>query len=72
MNGGWTPERRKRQAQLICNWKPWQQSTGPTSPEGKCASSRNAYKGDAVRDFRGTFKALKAALREHERFIDSV
>ena len=34
-NNGWTPERRKRQAEMIKNWKPWEQSTGPTTPEGK-------------------------------------
>ena len=41
----WTPERRARQAALIRNWKPWQQATGPRTPDGKATTSRNAYKG---------------------------
>jgi hypothetical protein len=45
MASTWTPERRARQAALIRNWKPWQQSTGPRTPDGKASSSKNAYKG---------------------------
>lgn len=37
----WTPERRARQAEAIRAWRPWERSTGPTSPEGKAISSRN-------------------------------
>ena len=33
-DNGWTPERRKRQAEMIKNWKPWEQSTGPKTEEG--------------------------------------
>ena len=29
MVNGWTLERRKRQAELIRQWKPWAKSTGP-------------------------------------------
>jgi hypothetical protein len=35
MVNGWTLERRRRQAELIRCWRPWEQSTGPRSPEGK-------------------------------------
>ena len=45
MASGWTPERRARQAALIRTWKPWQQATGPRTPDGKATASRNAYKG---------------------------
>ncbi|MDA8416482.1 MAG: hypothetical protein M0Z78_05340 [Betaproteobacteria bacterium] len=41
MANGWTPERRARQAELIRTWKPWTRSTGPQTPEGKIASSKN-------------------------------
>ena len=41
---GWTPERRKRQAEMIRNWKPWEHSTGPKTPEGKEACKLNAEK----------------------------
>jgi len=42
MANGWTPERRARQAALIQIWKPWKQSTGPRSDNGKSISSMNA------------------------------
>jgi hypothetical protein len=40
----WTIEERQRQAALIRNWRPWEQSTGPKTPEGKAAASENARK----------------------------
>lgn len=42
----WTPERRARQAYIIRQTKPWEQSTGPQSEAGKAVSARNAYAGD--------------------------
>ena len=44
MTNGWTLERRQRQAELIQRWKPWQQSTGARSQEGKEISKMNALK----------------------------
>ena len=38
----WTQEERERQSALIRNWKPWAQSTGPISQEGKARSATNA------------------------------
>jgi hypothetical protein len=38
----WTPEQRARQAELIRTWAPWKASTGPRTPAGKAASSKNA------------------------------
>jgi hypothetical protein len=38
MSNGWTPERRKRQAQMIRRWRPWERSTGPRTPEGHAPS----------------------------------
>ena len=37
----WTPEARARQSALIRSWKPWEQSTGATTPEGKAKSAQN-------------------------------
>lgn len=37
----WTPEQKAKQAALIRAWKPWKQSTGPRTSEGKAASSKN-------------------------------
>jgi len=44
MKHGWTPERRKKQSQLIQNWKPWENSTGPRTEQGRATSSMNALK----------------------------
>ncbi|MFT7245379.1 MAG: hypothetical protein ACI82A_002747 [Candidatus Azotimanducaceae bacterium] len=47
MANGWTLERRQRQAELIKQWKPWEQSTGPRTPSGKSKSATNANKGES-------------------------
>jgi hypothetical protein len=57
---GWTPERRARQSQAIQRWRPWEQSTGPRSPEGKARSSRNADRGG----IRPYMRQVARALRE--------
>lgn len=44
MANGWTQERRERQALLIRGWRPWTQSTGPRSAEGKTRASQNSFK----------------------------
>ena len=44
MTHGWTSERRKKQAESIRKWKPWEKSTGPKTEEGKTVSSQNAHK----------------------------
>ena len=62
---GWTSERQARQSALIRNWKPWEQSTGPISAEGKAKVSRNAYKGGT----RGLLRELTLALREQARVL---
>jgi len=42
----WTEGSRKKQSELIQNWKPWEHSTGATSSEGKAKSAMNALKYD--------------------------
>ena len=49
MANGWTLERRARQATAIRRWRPWEQSTGPRTLEGKARASRNAYRGGVRR-----------------------
>ena len=62
MANGWTPERRARQAELIRQWQPWKQSSGPKSPEGKAVAARNAWKGGV----RPLLRDLTSGLREQE------
>lgn len=40
----WTLEQRQRQAEAIRRWKPWKQSTGAKTAEGKQKIGRNAIK----------------------------
>lgn len=63
MANGWTPERRARQAKLIRQWRPWEQSTGPRSSEGKAVASRNAWDGG----MRPLLRDLAEELREQNK-----
>ena len=67
MVNGWTLERRERQAELIRQWQPWKQSTGPKTPEGKATASRNAWQGGHRAQLRELTKALNAELAEMRR-----
>ncbi len=42
--GSWTPERRRKQAEIIRQNKPWEKSTGPKTQKGKDICSMNALK----------------------------
>ena len=67
MANGWTPERKARQAQLICTWRPWEQSTGPTTEAGKNVVARNAWKGGT----RQVLRELSRALGEQRECLDA-
>jgi hypothetical protein len=41
-NNGWTDERRAKQSAMIHSWKPWTQSTGARTQQGKDNSKMNA------------------------------
>ena len=69
LKNGWTPERRARQAERIRTWKPWKQSTGPKSAEGKAAASRNAWTGGEWRKLRQAIKALNGAMRKQRDWL---
>jgi len=63
MANGWTPQRRARQSNLIRQWRPWENSTGPRTEAGKAVVSQNAYKGGSWLLLR----KLASALREQRR-----
>ena len=66
---GWTPERRKRQAELIRTWKPWLKSTGAKTIEGKAKASQNAHK----HGMRGqAWKDLTRALRNQQGWLKNL
>jgi hypothetical protein len=64
MANGWTPERRAKQAALICTWKPWQQSTGPRTPEGRTRAARNGDPGWPWAAERDNLRAMKKTVAD--------
>jgi DNA invertase Pin-like site-specific DNA recombinase len=42
---GWTPQRRKQQAQRIREFRPWERATGPRTAKGKARSAKNGLSG---------------------------
>lgn len=65
-SGGWTPERKAKQAERIRQWRPWEQSTGPKTSEGKARASRNADKGGT----RAMLRTMSRMLREQREALD--
>ena len=66
---GWTEDRRQRQREAIQRWKPWSKSTGPKSPEGKAATSNNAYAGSEPMKIRSAIRLLNQAMREQRDLL---
>lgn len=54
-----TAEHRALRAELIRRWKPWKQSTGPKSPEGKEKAAMRGFKGATRPLVRALARALK-------------
>jgi len=72
MVNGWTPERRKRQAELIRQWAPWAKSTGPKSQEGKAAVARNSWRGGHRQQLRELSKMVNAEIRHARELVASL
>lgn len=61
----WTPEQKRRQAKRINDWKPWEQSTGAKTAQGKAIVSRNAYRGGSWRMIR-LYRWIQRAITKPE------
>jgi hypothetical protein len=55
----------------VHDWKPWEQATGPRSPEGKARAARNAFKGAQRAEVRQLRSALDDLLRDHRELVKS-
>lgn len=65
MRGGGPATRRAKQAEAIHRWKPWLQSVGAVTPEGKARVAKNACKPESVRrQFAGLMADLRAVMRQ--------
>ena len=69
MANGWTAQRRARQAEAIRAWRPWERATGPTTPEGKAAAGRNAYRGGLRPLLRQVARALHQAAEARRKLL---
>ena len=69
---GWTAERRKAQSQAIQRWKPWQQSTGAKTEEGKAKVSQNAYKGGIWSKLKALRRETRAILSQQRNMLDKI
>ena len=69
MVNGWTPERRKRQAELIKQWAPWAKSTGPKSQEGKALVATNAWLGGLRQEVRELSKMVNTEIRQARELV---
>lgn len=68
----WTDDQKKRQAEKIIRWRPWERSTGPKSAAGKSIAARNAYKG-GTRDLQRTLsRKINSILKDQSDCIDDL
>lgn len=65
----WTPEQRQQQAEAIRRWKPWTQSTGPKTVQGKGKVSGNAYSGGEWARLLQAIKDFNKVVREKKDLI---
>ena len=71
MANGWTSERRAKQAEMIKTWKPWQQATGPVSPEGRARVARNAWQGGHRATLRMLVRMVNAEIKVARDALES-
>ena len=64
----WTVEQRQQQAEAIRSRKPWGQSTGPRTTEGKVKVSQNAYRGGT----RAQLARMNQILNRYGHTVNSI
>jgi hypothetical protein len=64
----WTDEQRQQQSEAIQSRKPWEQSTGPRTTEGKVKVAQNAYRGGT----RAQMAKINRILNQYGHTIDSI
>jgi len=69
---GWTLERRRKQAELIRGWRPWEQSTGPKTNEGKSTVASNAWRGGHREQLRALSKMVNEEIRQSRELVASI
>lgn len=70
MANGWTDARRKRHAQAIYRWRPWEQATGPKTPAGKARCARNAYRGSQRDESRRLARDVRHLMAQMAQVLD--
>ena len=63
-----TPEHRALRAELIRRWKPWENSTGPKSEDGKARSAMRGFKGGD----RPILREVARVLREQAETLKRI
>ena len=66
----WTLEQRQLQREAIHKWKPWEQSTGPKSPEGKAVVGQNSWKGGHRAKLRAVVRMVRQELSQARELLD--
>jgi len=68
----WTLEQKEQQRQAIRKWRPWEQSTGAITPEGKAKVATNAYKGGKRSECRMLIAEIRKEVKSYADYLKSV
>ncbi len=68
-NKGWTPEKRAAAAEKTHQNRPWENSTGPRTEEGKSIVKNNALKHGGR---SAAYKELMDVLKEQKKWLNSL
>lgn len=72
MASKWSEERRAKAAEAIRRWRPWEQSTGPRTPQGKAKASRNRDQGGLRPKLRELARVLRQQRIQQVQIADDL